>query len=80
MHCVVHDIHLFSCTPITHQLHTNLQQEKSKANRAERLKAKRAARKTTKHVGKEFYKSMIQDAPYQGEDYEVFSTWLGTTQ
>lgn len=61
-------------------VHDVLQQEKSKEARAERLKAKRASRKPTKKVGKEFYKSMIQDAPYVGEDYEVFSTWLGTTQ
>lgn len=54
-----------------------LAQEKSKVARAERLKAKRTERKATKSVGKEFYKSMIQDAPYQGEDYEVFDAWLG---
>ncbi|KAI8466632.1 MAG: component of cytosolic 80S ribosome and 60S large subunit [Monoraphidium minutum] len=31
-------------------------------------------------VGKAFYKQMIVDSEYQGEDYEVFSKWLGTTE
>ncbi len=33
-----------------------------------------------KAVGKAFYKQMMVDSEYQGEDYEVFSNWLGVTQ
>jgi hypothetical protein len=30
-----------------------------------------------KSVAKTFYKQMVVDSEYQGEDYEVFSNWLG---
>ena len=29
-----------------------------------------------KAAGKSFYKQMITDSDYQGEDYEVFAKWL----
>jgi large subunit ribosomal protein L4e len=29
-----------------------------------------------KAAGKSFYKQMIADSDYQGEDYEVFAKWL----
>lgn len=62
-----------------------LAQDKSAAKRAEGVKAKRttpsgAPRKEVKAVSKEFYNTMISEADYIGEDYDVFSTWLGTTQ
>lgn len=33
-----------------------------------------------KAVGQAFYKKMIVDSEYQGEDYEVFDKWLGNAQ
>ena len=33
-----------------------------------------------KAKGREFYKTLLADSDYTGEDYEVFSAWLGTTQ
>jgi hypothetical protein len=30
-------------------------------------------------IGKTFYKSLLVDSEYQGEDYDQFSNWLGTT-
>lgn len=50
--------------------------------RAEKLAAIRAgtsksARTTElRSIGKTFYKKMISDSDYQGEDYEVFAKWL----
>ena len=29
--------------------------------------------------GKAFYRGLTSDSDYQGEDYEVFSAWLGQT-
>jgi large subunit ribosomal protein L4e len=37
-------------------------------------------RKAVKASGKQFHKTMVTDSDYIGEDYEVFSTWLGTTE
>lgn len=31
-------------------------------------------------VGREFYRKMVVDSEYQGEDYDEFSNWLATTQ
>jgi large subunit ribosomal protein L4e len=47
---------------------------------AEARKARAAARKDIKKVSRGFYNTMITDSDYVGEDYEVFSQWLGTTQ
>lgn len=33
-----------------------------------------------KKVSKQFYKSLLVESAYQGEDYDEFSTWLGTSQ
>jgi hypothetical protein len=33
-----------------------------------------------KAVGKKFYKQMIVDSEYQGEDYDEFGRWLGASQ
>jgi hypothetical protein len=33
-----------------------------------------------KDIGKAFIKQLRADSEYQGEDYEVFSSWLGQTQ
>lgn len=58
--------------------------EKRAAARAEKLTKLRAGKivgpkkpAAQKAVGKTFYKQMIVDSEYQGEDYEVFSNWLG---
>jgi hypothetical protein len=32
---------------------------------------------TAKKVAKDFYKSLLVDSGYQGEDYDEFATWLG---
>eukprot|EP00195_Chlamydomonas_chlamydogama_P014652 CAMPEP_0202899776 /NCGR_PEP_ID=MMETSP1392-20130828/8395_1 /ASSEMBLY_ACC=CAM_ASM_000868 /TAXON_ID=225041 /ORGANISM="Chlamydomonas chlamydogama, Strain SAG 11-48b" /LENGTH=405 /DNA_ID=CAMNT_0049586037 /DNA_START=38 /DNA_END=1255 /DNA_ORIENTATION=+ len=54
--------------------------------RAEKLAALKAGKAVgpkksavQKKVGKAFYKQLLVDSEYQGEDYEVFSNWLGTT-
>ena len=31
-------------------------------------------------LAKGFYKGLMQDSDYQGEDYEVFSAWLRETE
>lgn len=56
--------------------------------RAEKLEKLRAGKptgapkkdKAVAAVGKAFYKQMIVDSEYVGEDYEVFSKWLGVTE
>jgi large subunit ribosomal protein L4e len=56
--------------------------------RAERLAKLREGKPTgaakrskeAREVGKAFYKQMIVDSEYQGEDYEVFSKWLGVAE
>jgi hypothetical protein len=48
----------------------------SKARDAKLAKA-RAARKSVKPAGRAFYNTMITDSEYVGDDYEVFSAWLG---
>jgi len=59
---------------------------KNGAKRAEKL-AKLAAGQAVgpkksadvKKVSKTFYKSLLVESGYQGEDYDEFSTWLGTS-
>ncbi len=36
--------------------------------------------KEQKATATKFYKQMVVDSEYQGEDYEVFSNWLGASQ
>lgn len=62
--------------------------ERRAKERAARLEKVRAGQPTgvvkrgaeSKAVAKAFYKQMVVDSEYQGEDYEVFDKWLGTTQ
>lgn len=59
-------------------------QKQRTADRAARAEEKRkvkadARTKEVKSTGKKFYKQMIKDSDYLGEDYDVFSSWLGTT-
>ena len=55
-----------------------MQERKQKEKTLE--KARKARSEETKKVGKDFYGKLIQESDYQGEDYEVFSSWLGQTQ
>jgi large subunit ribosomal protein L4e len=48
--------------------------------RAAKLAAARAQRPAVKKVSKAFVKTMVTDADYIGEDYDVFSTWLGSAK
>jgi large subunit ribosomal protein L4e len=56
----------------------------AKAEKLEKIRqgvstgAKRPAEQ--KASGKQFYQSLVVDSEYQGEDYDVFSNWLGTTE
>jgi len=62
--------------------------ERRAKERAERLAKMRAGKPTGapkrtkegKAVSKAFYKQMVVDSEYQGEDYEVFSRWLGVAE
>lgn len=54
-----------------------LVQAKAKAAGVKKVKKGPAGQKAK---GRAFYKSMIADSDYQGEDYDVFSSWLGNTQ
>lgn len=64
--------------------------ERRGKERAARLAAARAgkAAPSTKHkrteaekkTSRTFYKQMIVDSEYQGEDYEQFDRWLGVAQ
>ena len=57
---------------------TFVQAKALKAKDAGTTKTKKSAEgHTTK--GKAFYKGLTADSDYQGEDYDVFSSWLGQT-
>ncbi|KAG7672355.1 hypothetical protein KSW81_001319 [Nannochloris sp. 'desiccata'] len=53
--------------------------ERAAKARAAKLAASRSARAGVKKVSKSFLNKMITDADYVGEDYDVFSSWLGTS-
>ena len=55
-----------------------LQERRAKEKGLE--KARRERTEEAKATGKKFYSGLMQDSDYQGEDYEVFSAWLGQTQ
>ncbi len=40
-------------------------------------KARKGRSEEAKQLSKKFYSGLIQESDYQGEDYEVFSAWLG---
>lgn len=54
-----------------------LKEAKAKAAGVKKVKK---GPKGQKAKGRAFYKNLIADSDYQGEDYEVFSSWLGNTQ
>ena len=64
--------------------HVQDQRRKAKEEKLEKLRKgekvgskKRAPEQRA--ASKTFYKQLIQDSDYVGEDYEVFSSWLGQT-
>lgn len=42
-------------------------------------KARKGRTEEQKELSKKFYSGLIQESDYHGEDYEVFSSWLGQT-
>ncbi len=43
-------------------------------------KARKERTEENKKLSKDFYGKLMQDSDYVGEDYEVFSAWLGQTE
>ncbi|BDA44074.1 60S ribosomal protein L4-1 [Coccomyxa sp. Obi] len=43
-------------------------------------KARKERTEEVKKLSKDFYGKLMQDSDYVGEDYEVFSSWLGQTE
>lgn len=71
----------------TARRNTILLAEKQAAVRAEKLAKLKAGKsaglakdKKIKAIGQAFYKSMLVESEYTGEDYDEFSNWLGTTE
>lgn len=44
------------------------------------VKTKKGEKKSHKAKSKAFYKGLTAESDYVGEDYEVFSSWLGQSQ
>lgn len=58
-----------------------LSQAKARKNKeAGVTKTRKAEKKGHRAKGKAFYKGLTADSDYVGEDYEVFSSWLGQSQ
>lgn len=55
------------------------EKERAAKARATKLAASRAGRAGIKKISKTFLSNMVTDAEYVGEDYDVFSSWLGTS-
>jgi large subunit ribosomal protein L4e len=53
------------------------EESRVKKAREAKLAAARANRSAVKKISKAFYNKMVTDADYVGEDYDVFSQWLG---
>ena len=80
--CMLDTVVLLSSGPtcLEHQVLAWLQEQRSKA-REDGVERKRQARTAEqRQAAKGFYKGLVADSDYQGEDYEVFSSWLGETQ
>ena len=54
------------------------QRAKAKAEGEEKRRSKRTPEQ--RETAKTFLKGMKSDSEYVGQDYEVFSSWLGQTQ
>ena len=57
-----------------------LQAKARKDKEAGVKKTKKVDKKGQRAKGKAFYKGLTSDSDYVGEDYEVFSSWLGQSQ
>ena len=58
----------------------DVQERKQREKTTDKARKEKARSKETKELSKGFYKGLMQDSDYQGEDYEVFSAWLGETE
>lgn len=57
-----------------------MQEQRAKAKEEGLEKKRRKRTSEERESAKTFYKGLVADSDYQGEDYEVFSSWLGQTQ
>ena len=56
------------------------QERKQREKTTDKARKGKERSKETKDLSKSFIKGLRQDSDYQGEDYEVFSAWLGETE
>ncbi len=56
------------------------QERKQREKTTDQARKGKERSKETKDLSKSFIKGLRQDSDYQGEDYEVFSAWLGETE
>ena len=52
-------------------------QAKARKDKAAGVKKPKASSAGQRAKGSEFYKGLTAESDYQGEDYEVFASWLG---
>ena len=57
-----------------------MQEQRSKAKEDGLAQKRQKRTPELKESAKKFYKGLVADSDYVGEDYEVFSSWLGQTQ
>ena len=57
-----------------------LQERKQREKTTDKARKEKERSKEAKDLAKGFYKGLMQDSDYQGEDYEVFSAWLRETE
>ena len=57
-----------------------LQERKQREKSTDKARKEKERSKEAKDLAKGFYKGLMQDSDYQGEDYEVFSAWLRETE
>ncbi|CAK0772501.1 60S ribosomal protein L4 [Coccomyxa viridis] len=56
------------------------QERKQREKTTDKARKEKERSKEAKDLAKGFYKGLMQDSDYQGEDYEVFSAWLRETE
>ena len=56
------------------------QERKQREKTTDQARKDKERSKETKDLSKSFIKGLRQDSDYKGEDYEVFSAWLGETE
>ena len=57
-----------------------LQERKHREKTTDKARKDKERSKEAKELSRGFYKGLMQDSDYQGEDYEVFSAWLRETE